>query len=89
MLAKDNAFWIVMTGDVRLQKNKATRAAYRSAGLRGFVLNPAFQKTPMHKVASFLLWRWPDVAQLAKLIGGAALYELPMNRTSKIKQLPL
>jgi hypothetical protein len=43
----------------------------------------------MHQVASFLLWRWPEMEQLFKLVGGAALYELPMNRSSKIKPLPL
>jgi hypothetical protein len=70
-------------------KNKAERAAYRSARLSGFVLAPAHQKTPMHQTASFMLWRWPEMEQLFVLVGGAALYELPMSRSSKIKPLPL
>jgi hypothetical protein len=89
MLAKERRTWMVVTGDDRIQRNKAERTAYRTAELSGFVLARAYQKTPMHKVASFLLWRWPEMEQLFGLVGGAALYELPMNRSRKIKPLPL
>jgi hypothetical protein len=88
-LARERGVWMVVTGDDRIRKNKATRAAYRAAGLSGFVLARAYQKTPMHKVASFILWRWPEMEQLFGLVGGAALYELPMNRSRKINSLPL
>jgi hypothetical protein len=80
MLAQQRRDWMVATGDDRIRKNNATRAAYRSAELSGFVFAPAYQKTPMHQVASFMLWRWPEMEQLFRLVGGAALYELPMNR---------
>ena len=89
MLARERGVWMVVTGDDRIRKNKATRAAYRDAELSGFVLARAYQKTPMHKVASFILWRWPEMNQLFGLVGGGALYELPMNRSRKIKPLPL
>lgn len=88
MLASERRVWMVVTGDARIGKNKATRAAYRAAELSGFVLARAYQKTPMHKVASFILWRWPEMEQLFSLTG-AALYELPMNRSRKIRPLPL
>ena len=89
MLAREQHIWMVVTGDDRIRKNKAERAAYRSAELSGFVLAAAYQKTPIHQVASFLLWRWPEMEQLFTLVGGAALYELPMSRSSKIEPLPL
>jgi hypothetical protein len=89
MLASQPRVWMVVTGDDRIRRNRATRAAYRAAELSGFVLARAFQKTPMHKVASFILWRWPEMEQLFGLVGGAALYELPMNRSRKITPLPL
>jgi hypothetical protein len=79
--------WIVVSGDGRFRRNKAERIAYRRAGLRGFVLAPAYHDTPMHQQASFLLWRWPDMVALMRLVGGAALYELPMNRHSKMAPL--
>ena len=89
MLGAEKGLWMVVTGDDRFRKNKAARAAFRSAELSGFVLTPAYQKTPMHQIASFLWWRWPEMRQLFGLVGGAAIYELPMSRTSKIRQLPL
>ena len=89
MLGADLATWIVVTGDTRILRNPAERAAFRSAGLRGFVLSPAYQKTPLHQCASFLLWRWPEMEQIMNLVGGAALYELPMHRSSRLRQLPL
>ena len=90
MLASDTANrWVVVTGDLRLSKNKAERAAFRSAGLFGFVLAPAYQKIPLNQVVSFLLWRWPEMEQLVGLVGGAALYELPMTKSGRLKQIPL
>ncbi|MCW5714801.1 MAG: hypothetical protein KIT43_09850 [Bauldia sp.] len=89
MLAADHLRWIVVTGDGRIRKNPAERAAYRAAGLCGFVLAPSYQKTPLHQQASFLLWRWPEIERLANLIAGPALFELPMTRTGKMTQLPL
>ena len=70
-------------------KDKAERAAYRQAKLFGFVLAPAYQKTPIHQIASLLLWRWPAMEELFELVGGAALHELPIGRSGKIKPLPL
>jgi hypothetical protein len=51
--------WTVITGDQRIRKNLAERTAWIRAGLRGFVLAPAYQKTPINKAAAVLLWRWP------------------------------
>jgi hypothetical protein len=89
LAAEPSERWIVVTGDARINKNRAERAAFRAAGLFGFVLAPAYQKTPMHQVASLLLWRWPEMEKLVELVGGAALYELPIHRSAKIRQLPV
>ncbi|BBK30610.1 hypothetical protein EDC65_1952 [Stella humosa] len=89
LLGADADEWLVVTGDGRIVRNKAERAAYRAAGLRGFVLEPGFQKTPLNQVASALLWRWPDMAKIASLVGGPALYSLPVRRGSRITTLPL
>lgn len=51
------ADWIVVTGDQRIRKNIAERTAWIRAGLKGFVLAPAFDKMPMNQRASRLLWR--------------------------------
>jgi hypothetical protein len=80
---------VVITGDARIQKNKAERAAYRAAGLRGFVLNPAYHRTAQNITASVLIRRWPDIEDMVSRVEAPFLYELPINYSSKLKALPL
>lgn len=54
-LQRHPEIWIFVTGDGRLLKNRAERAALRSANLHGFVLASAHQKTPPHHVAALLV----------------------------------
>ena len=89
MLADSGEEWVVITGDGRIQRNKAERAAYRQAGLKGFVLAPAYQKTPLHEAAALLVWRWPTMEDLLRLIQAPALNEVPINRNSGFRSLPL
>jgi hypothetical protein len=56
-LKRSNDHWIFVSGDGRVIKNKAERAAFREAGLFGFILAPAFQKTPVNQQAAILPWR--------------------------------
>jgi hypothetical protein len=51
------ASWIVITGDQRIRKNEAELRAWIRAGLKAFVLAPAYQKTPINQGAANLLWR--------------------------------
>ena len=44
-LGSDTASWIVITGDQRIRKNIAERTAWIRAGLKAYVLAPAYQKT--------------------------------------------
>ena len=89
LAARDDGPWIIVTGDGRILKNKPERTALRQSGLSGFVLSSAYQKTPLNQVASILVWRWTEMEQLLGLVAGPALFELPINRRSKPKQLPL
>ncbi|TXM92601.1 hypothetical protein FV232_04665 [Methylobacterium sp. WL30] len=81
--------WLIVSGDGRLYKNKAERLAYRQAGLKGLVLAPSYQKTPINQQASFLMWRWPEVLDLIKRFEPPFLFEVPMARASKFKPLPV
>jgi hypothetical protein len=80
--------WLVFTGDRRIQRNRAERLAYRHAQLKGFVFAPAYQNLPVSRQVSLLLWRWADIEGLLKL-AAPFLFELPINRISGIRQLPL
>jgi hypothetical protein len=81
--------WVVVTADRRITNNTAERAAWNRAGLKGFVLAPAFQKTPMHEQASLLLWRWPAMESFISAAASGSIFELRIGRSSGFKSLPI
>lgn len=88
-LRASNDLWIFISGDGRILKNKAERAALRSAGLHGFVLAPAYQKAPLPQVAATLVWRWPDIIKVTELLAPPAMHEIPIGKATKLRQLPI
>ncbi len=81
--------WLVVTGDLRLQRVKAQRLAFRQAHLRGIVLASAYQSFRVDRQASFLLWRWSDIEDLVRLTAPPFLFEMPAHRSSGMRSLPL
>lgn len=81
------ADWVVITNDAQIRKNKANRAAWLRAGLKGFVLASGFQKMPMNQVASTLIWRWPEMETFVRSAAPRALFELPVKRSAGFKPL--
>jgi PIN like domain len=88
-LAADNAVWIVITGDGRIRRNLAERTAWVRAGLKGFVLAPAYHKTQVHQCASILLWRWPEMKSFIASAAAGSMFELPINRQGGFIPLPV
>lgn len=88
-LRKSNDPWMFISADGRVLKNPAERAALRSAGLHGFILAPAYQKTPLNQVASILVWRWPEMLQITGLLQPPSMHEVPINRGTKLRSLPV
>ena len=79
--------WSVISGDVKITKNPAERAAWRQTDLIGFFFAPAWHKLkPMHQTARLLLW-WESLVTQVKLVEGGALFQLPINAGSKLRQL--
>jgi PIN like domain len=87
LLRKNNQNWIFISGDGRILKNSAEKAALRSAGLHGFILSPAYQKTMLHQVAATIIWKWPEIEAVAKLLAPPSMHEIPIGRIQKIRQL--
>jgi hypothetical protein len=88
-LRGDQNEWIFISGDKRVLKNPAERAALRSAGLHGFILSPAYQKTPPNQVAATIIWKWPEIEGITKLLAPPSMHEIPIGRIQKIRQLSL
>jgi hypothetical protein len=80
--------WIFVTGDGRVTKNPAERAALRGAGLHGFVLAPAYQTTPFNQVAATLIWKWPELLKITDLLSPPTMHEIPIRTGTKLRQLP-
>jgi hypothetical protein len=89
LLKRSPERWMFITGDGRLLKNAAERAALRSAGLHGFVLAPGYQKTSLNQVASLLVWKWPELLQATNLLQAPAMHEIAIRQSTKLRALPL
>lgn len=88
-LQRHHEDWMFITADQRVLKNAAERAALRSAKLHGFVLAPAYQKTPLHQQAALIVWRWPEIESVTKLVAAPSMHEIPVNKGSKLRSIPL
>jgi hypothetical protein len=88
-LKRDNVVWSFITGDGRILRNPAIRHALRSAGLHGFVLAPAYQKTPIHQVAATLVWKWPEIELVTGALQPPSMHQIPIGKNTKLSQLPL
>lgn len=81
------AGWIVISGDAKITERAAERAAWRSSNLIGFFFAPgwsSFKNT--EKAGRLLLW-WPKIREQARLVAGGAMFQLPINAGSRLKQL--
>lgn len=82
--------WIVITGDLRIARNKAERAAWWQAGLKGFFLKRGWLKSyKVHEQAARIILRWPSIEALANQVEPGACFEVPLSLHAKFKQLPV
>ena len=88
-LTQSNEDWLIVTGDGRLRKNRVEREAYRRAGLRGVVLAPAYQKTPVGRCCGILVAKWDDLVDFTGRIEPPYLVEVSINLQPRFKLLPL
>jgi hypothetical protein len=81
------AGWAVISGDRAITKNKAERAAWLETDLVGFFLEPAFASLdPMQQTWRLIRWL-PTLEKQLTIIHGPALFALPINSTSRLRQL--
>lgn len=86
-LRKSPEDWIFVSGDARVLKNPAERAALRSAGLHGFILAAAYQRTPLNQTAAALVWRWPELLKVTQLLAAPSMHEIPIGKATKLRQV--
>lgn len=80
--------WTVVSGDSGITRRAAERRVWRQAGLVGFFLAPGWRKLdPLHQAARLLMW-WERLVAQANLVEGGAIFQLPINPGSRLRQLP-
>jgi hypothetical protein len=88
-LSRSGDDWLIFTGDGRIRKNRAEREAYRRANLKGVVLAPAYQKTPMGRCCGIIVAKWDSLLDFTNRIEAPYLVELSINLSPKYKILPI
>lgn len=77
--------WVVISGDMRITKNKLEKAAWKRAGLTGFFLAKAWMHQDPIEQAWRLLKHWPTIQKQVNLVQPGASFTLPLQ--GKLKQL--
>jgi hypothetical protein len=80
--------WIVISGDLRITKNRAERQVFQNSKLTGFFMMPALKKAPVIKQLERLCALWDNIMLLSAAAAPGALYELPI-KTPSPRQLRL
>lgn len=78
--------WVIISGDRRISKNKAEQQSFKSSRLVGFFLAPGLQKAKLTKQMERLMALWETIEKQAELVGGGAMFEIPM-KSSKLNQI--
>lgn len=78
--------WVIISADRRIMKNKAEQQAFKSSKLFGFFLASGLQKAKLTKQMERLMALWETIEKQAELVGGGAMFEIPM-RSSKLNQI--
>lgn len=77
--------WIVISGDRRITRNHAERAAFRQAQLTGFFLSKGLLKAKTEKQAQKIIGHWENMRVLANTLKHGSTFEVP--ESGKIKPL--
>ncbi len=74
--------WIVISGDLRITRNRAERHIFQSSKLTGFFMAPALKKARVIKQLERLCALWDNIIILSSAAAPGALYQLPIKTTS-------
>lgn len=79
--------WSVLSGDMRITKRKAEKEAWRASKLKGFFLAPAWANyNNIERCWRLLRW-WPKLVDAEQLFAPGAIFQLPINTSSKLHQI--
>ena len=77
--------WSVLSGDLRIARQRPSRELFLRAKLVGFFPLPAVMELPIHRKAARILVLWPNMVDLARVTQGG-VYGLGI-RSTKLDQI--
>lgn len=73
--------WVIVSGDLRIMRNPADRAAWRESGLTAFFLKSAWADQKLWLYAARLVGWWPHIVAQAKMITKGEGFMVPFRGT--------
>ena len=73
--------WVIVSADLGIMKNPATRAAWRESGLIAFFLKDGWQNQEIWIYASRFLWWWPKIVAQADVAPKGKGFMVPFRGT--------
>lgn len=77
--------WTILSGDLRIARQRPSRELFLRAGLVGFFPMPAVLEMPLHRKAARILTLWPNIVDLVG-VTERGVFELGV-RTAKFRQI--
>ena len=69
--------WIIISGDLRITRNKAERQAWHESGLTAFFFDDAWSRANYWRKAADLVKWWPEIRRLAREHPSGHGYRIP------------
>lgn len=81
--------WIILSGDLRIFRNRHEREVWRASGLTAFFLAKGWINHKFWEQAWRMMRWWPVIVEVAQLVQPGAAFEVPLQygTKSKLKQL--
>ena len=71
--------WPVISGNLRIRKNRAERAAWMQTDLIGYFLEPSMAALPPVEQAARLLLRLSTIEAQNRIVRGPAMFSIPIR----------
>lgn len=71
--------WVIVSGDPRISRNEAERAAWLESGITAFFLSDGFPNKRFWKQAEVLVHWWPEIVLTARQANEGSGYLLPLT----------
>jgi hypothetical protein len=79
--------WVIVSGDYQISRKEHEKQAWRESGLTAFFLVKGWTNFSFWDQSYRLVRWWPRIIEQARLVQAGAGFEVPINATSKFKQI--